>query len=49
MTIIFHARIVGGKFRPSDEVADYRFVSPTDLGRVLPAEAMAVRQALDLL
>jgi 8-oxo-dGTP diphosphatase len=49
MTIVYHARIVSGEFRPSDEVADYRFVSPDDLGRVLPAEAMAVRQALDLL
>ncbi len=49
MTIIFHARIISGEFRPSNEVADYRFVPPDDLGRILPAEAMAVRQALDLL
>jgi 8-oxo-dGTP diphosphatase len=49
MTIIFHARIRDGEFRPSDEVADYRFVPPDKLGPVLPAEAMAVRQALDLL
>ena len=49
MTIVFRARIVGGGFRPSDEVAEYRFVPPDDLGRVLPAEAMAVRQALELI
>lgn len=49
MTIVFHARITGGEFRPSDEVADYRFVRPDDLGRILPAEVMAVRQALELI
>jgi ADP-ribose pyrophosphatase YjhB (NUDIX family) len=49
MTVIFHARIMGGEFRPSDEVSEYRFVPPDDLGRVLPAEQMAVRQALELL
>ncbi|HVA88418.1 MAG TPA: NUDIX domain-containing protein [Chloroflexota bacterium] len=49
MTVIFHARVTGGEFRPSDEVSEYRFAPPDDLGRVLPAERMAVRQALGLL
>ncbi|HVC80453.1 MAG TPA: NUDIX domain-containing protein [Chloroflexota bacterium] len=49
MTLIFQAHITGGKFRPSDEVSEYRFVRPDDLDRVLPAEKMAVRQALELL
>ena len=46
MTVIFLAHIVGGTFRPSDEVSDYRFAPPNALGQILPAERMAVRQAL---
>ena len=49
MTVIFHAHVTGGEFRPSDEVSEYCFVAPNDLDRVLPAERMAVRQALGLL
>lgn len=46
MTIIYLARIIDGSFRPSDEVSGYRFSPPSALTDILPAERMAVRQAL---
>jgi ADP-ribose pyrophosphatase YjhB (NUDIX family) len=46
MTLIFRAHIVGGSFRPSHEVSEYRFCPPDALTEILPAEQLAVRQAL---
>lgn len=48
MTVIFLAHIESGVFRSSDEVSEYRFSAPDDLGGILLAEQMAVRQALKL-
>jgi 8-oxo-dGTP diphosphatase len=48
LTLIFRARIVAGSFRPSDEVSEYRFCPPGALTEILPAEQLAVRQALAL-
>jgi 8-oxo-dGTP diphosphatase len=48
MTVIYLAHIESGLFRSSDEVSDYRFCAPDDLGPILLAEQMAVRQALKL-
>ncbi|MDB5057903.1 MAG: hydrolase [Chloroflexi bacterium] len=48
MTVIFLAHIESGEFRSSDEVSAYRFSAPDNLGHILLAEQMAVRQALEL-
>jgi ADP-ribose pyrophosphatase YjhB (NUDIX family) len=49
VTAIYLAHIVGGEFRPSDEVSDYRYSPTTDLRNMFRDERRAVQQALDLL
>lgn len=46
ITILFLAHVTGGTFCASDEVSAFEYCDPDALLRILPAERMAVRQAM---
>jgi ADP-ribose pyrophosphatase YjhB (NUDIX family) len=48
LTVIYLAQIVDGTFRPSDEVAEYRFSPPSDLHDLMRYERRAIEQARGL-
>jgi ADP-ribose pyrophosphatase YjhB (NUDIX family) len=45
LDVVFTAELAGGTFRPSDEVTEARFFSPSDLPRVTPGTLVLIEAA----